>query len=307
MQHTIQKPQTLSGIGLHGGQDVTLTIRPAAADHGIVFKRIDLPEGENLIPARWDHVVDTQLCTVISNAHGARVGTIEHIMAALRGCAIDNALIEVNGPEVPIMDGSALTFVLAIEEAGIFKQAAPRRAIKITQEISYRDGDKEVRLSPSMVPIYSADVFYDHPDIGTQSFELALLGANFAHDVADCRTFGFLRDVKAMRAAGLARGGSLDNAIVLDEDSVLNPEGLRCTDEFVRHKVLDAVGDLALAGGPILGRYHGVKAGHEVNNKILHTLFANPACYEEIDLYIDLEESAKSLYPQIHRRRVQPA
>ncbi len=307
MQHTLQTSITLSGVGLHSGTDVTMILKPAQAGHGIIFKRVDLEEGQNIIPACWDHVVDTQLCTVIENEHGARVGTIEHLMAALRGLGIDNLLIEIDGPEVPIMDGSSITFVEEMEKAGLFKQSAPRRAIKILEEISVRDGDKEVRLSPSVVPVYSGEIFYAHPEIGEQYFEISLLGANFQHDIADCRTFGFLKDVKAMRAAGLAQGGSLDNAIVLDDDQVLNPDGLRCTDEFIRHKILDAVGDLALADGVILGKYYGARAGHEMNNKLLHALYANPSSWTYVDLYIDLEESGQFIYPQTRKERVTAA
>ncbi len=301
MQHTLETSIHLSGTGLHSGKTVRLAIHPADVDHGIVFKRVDLADQDNVIPASWDHVVDTQLCTVIGNETGATVGTIEHLMSALRGCGIDNALIEVDAPEVPIMDGSARLFVDAIEEAGAVSQSAPRRAIRVLKEVSYQDGDKFVRLSPSPMPVYSGRIDYDHPDIGVQDYSLSLIGANFKHDVSDCRTFGFLKDVEAMRAAGLALGGSLDNAIVLADDSVINEEGLRCTDEFIRHKVLDAVGDLALAGGPVLGHYHGVKAGHELNNRILKVLFADPEAWEVVDYYVDLDETGRAIYPQIHK------
>lgn len=301
MQYTLKTSIHMSGIGLHGGETVTMAIHSAKIDHGIVFKRVDLAEGENVIPARWDHVVDTRLCTVIGNDSGASVGTIEHLMSALRGCGIDNALIEIDAPEVPIMDGSALPFIVEIEKAGSEMQSAPRRAIRVLKEVSYQDGDKSVTLRPSETPVYSARLDYRHPDIGVQDYSLTLIGANFKHDVSDCRTFGFLKDVEAMRAAGLALGGSLENAVVLDEDGVLNEEGLRCTDEFVRHKVLDAVGDLALAGGPILGHYHGVKAGHELNNRILRALFADSEAYEILDYYVDLDETGRAIYPQIHK------
>ena len=307
MQHTLKKSISMSGIGLHRGKTVKLDIHPADRDHGIVFVRTDLAGQDNVIPARWDSVVDTQLCTVIGNKEGASVGTIEHLMSALRGCGIDNALIELDAEEVPIMDGSALPFVQAIEEAGSIAQSAPRRAIRVLKEVFYQDGDKHVRLSPSEIPVYSGRIEYNHPDIGVQDYSLSLIGANFKHDVSDCRTFGFLKDVEAMRAAGLGLGGSLENAVVLDEDGILNEGGLRCTDEFIRHKVLDAVGDLALAGGPILGHYQGVKAGHELNNRILAVLFADPEAYEVVDYYVDLEETGRTIYPQIHKDSVQAA
>jgi UDP-3-O-[3-hydroxymyristoyl] N-acetylglucosamine deacetylase len=296
MQHTLSSDILLNGIGLHTGHAVHMIIRPAPADHGIVFVRTDLHEGENIIPAQWHRVVDTRLCTVIANDHGASVGTIEHIMAALRGCGVDNARIDINAPEVPIMDGSAKLFVDAIEEAGLTVQSAPRRAIRVLKAITVTDGDKTVTLSPSVMSVFKGDVDYHHPDIGAQTYELQMFNGNFKHDVADCRTFGFLKDVNALRAIGLAQGGSLDNAIVLDDNGIMNPEGLRCTDEFVRHKVLDAVGDLYLAGGHILGTYHGIKAGHAMNNAVLKALFADPTAFDRIDLFVDIDPADARMY-----------
>lgn len=296
MQHTLKNTVELSGIGLHSGKTVSLRLRPAAADHGIVFKRVDMEDGQNLVPAKHDHVVDTRMCTLIANEHGARVGTIEHLMAALRGLGIDNVLVELDAAEVPVMDGSSKPFIDAIDAVGIVAQSAPRRAIKILKDVIVRDGDKMVRLSPSNVPVFAGRIDFAHADIGTQDYTLKLVNGNFRHDVADCRTFGFYHEVEMLRAAGLAQGGSLENAVVLDENGVMNPEGLRCSDEFIRHKILDAVGDLYLAGGPIIGAYEGIKAGHALNNAILHALFADPAAWEPVDMFLDVAETEAAIY-----------
>lgn len=296
MQHTIAQPITITGTGLHSGKEVTARLLPAPADHGVVFVRTDLDGQDNVIPARWNHVVDTRLCTVIGNEAGASVGTIEHLMAALRGCGVDNLRVEIDAPEVPILDGSSAPFVKAIEEVGVKVLSAPRRAIRILKQIVVKDGDKEVRLTPSVRPSFSGMIEYAHPDIGTQRYTLNMVTGNFNHDIADCRTFGLLSDVEAMRAAGLALGGSLDNAVVLDDNGIMNPEGLRCADEFIRHKILDAVGDLYLAGGPILGAYEGTRAGHMMNNKLLHALFADPSAWEKVDLFVEIDETDSSIY-----------
>lgn len=290
MQHTINHDIAITGIGLHSGKDVHMVLRPAPVDHGVVYKRTDMEEGANIIPATHDRVTDTRMCTLISNDHGARVGTIEHLMAAIRACNIDNVLIEVDAAEVPIMDGSSKDFVEAIEQCGLKTQGKARNAIKILKHIEVIDGDKHVMLSPSEAPIYAGRIEFPHPAIGAQNYELKLINGNFKHDVADCRTFGFLKDVEALRAAGLALGGSLDNAVVMNEDGVMNEGGLRCTDEFIRHKMLDAVGDLHLAGMPILGAYYGIKAGHAMNNAILHALFADPSAYAVVAFEGDVEE-----------------
>lgn len=301
MQHTLKNTVELSGIGLHSGKTVSLRLRPAAPDHGIVFKRTDMEEGKNLVPAKHDRVVDTRLCTLIANEHGARIGTIEHLMAALRGLGIDNVLVELDAAEVPVMDGSSKPFIDAIDTVGIQAQAAPRRAIKILKEVIVKDGDKMVRLSPSNVPVFAGRIEFAHADIGAQDFTLKLVNGNFRHDVADCRTFGFLKEAEMLRAAGLGLGGSLQNAIILDDQGVMNPEGLRCSDEFIRHKILDAVGDLYLAGGPILGAYEGFKAGHALNNAILHALFADPSNWAPVDMYVDIAETEAAIYTPMGR------
>ena len=295
MQHTVKSPIEMSGIGLHSGKTVSLRILPAAADHGVVFKRVDLEYGKNIIPATYDRVMDTRLCTLIENDFGARVGTIEHLMAALRGCGIDNAMIELDAAEVPVMDGSSKQFVEAIDAVGATKQSKPRRAIKILKDITVKDGDKMVRLSPSAVPVYAGRIEFAHADIGAQEYSLKLVNGNFRHDVSDCRTFGFLKEAEMLRAAGLGLGGSLENAIILDDEGVMNPEGLRCTDEFIRHKILDAVGDLSL-GGFIIGAYDGFKAGHALNNAILHALYADPSAWMPVDLYVEIDEADTNVY-----------
>lgn len=296
MQHTLKNTVELSGIGLHSGKTVSLRLRPAPVDFGIVFKRIDLGEGRNLIPAKHDRVVDTRLCTLIANESGARVGTIEHLMAAFRGLGIDNVLVELDAPEVPVMDGSSKPFIDEIDKVGLVAQSAPRRAIKILKEIIVRDGDKTVRLSPSNVPVFAGRIEFAHADIGVQDYTLKLVNGNFRHDVSDCRTFGFYKEAEMLRAAGLGLGGSLENAIVLDDNGVMNPDGLRCSDEFIRHKILDAVGDLYLAGGPVIGAYEGFKAGHALNNAILHAMFADPSAWAPVDMYVDIAETEAAIY-----------
>lgn len=275
MQHTLFQSASLSGVGLHSGQNVTMRVQPAPVDHGIIFIRVDCPNGRNVIPALWDRVSDTRLCTVIENEFGARVGTIEHLMAALRGCGVDNARIEINGPEVPIMDGSAMPFVEAIERAGLREQSAPRCAIKVLREIEVSKNGKRAALRSATHSLFDGEIDFDHSHIGRQSYGVQLLNGNFRHDIAEARTFGFAGEVEYLRRNGLARGGSLENAIVLDDSGVLNHDGLRFNDEFIRHKILDAIGDLYLAGAPILGAYTSYKAGHELNNMLLAELFSD--------------------------------
>jgi len=285
MQQTLAQAIAINGTGLHSGTEVSMMLRPAQADRGIVFIRTDVSDRDNVVPARWDHVVDTRLCTVIGNKAGVSVGTIEHLMAALRGCGVDNAVIELDGPEVPVMDGSSAPFVAKIDEAGLSAQNRPRRAIRVLKEVSVEQDGKMVTLRPAMDSIFSGQIEFAHPAIGQQSHEIKLYNGNFRHDLADARTFGFAHEVEAMRRNGLALGGSLDNAIVLDEQAVLNKGGLRYSDEFIRHKLLDAIGDLYLAGGPILGAYCGVKGGHALNNAVLRKLFATPGAWMLVDMH----------------------
>lgn len=294
MQHTLASAITVNGIGLHSGTEVRMTLLPAPADSGIVFVRTDVTDRDNRVPARWNAVVDTRLCTVIGNGDGVTVGTIEHLMAALRGCGIDNLVVELDGPEVPVMDGSAAPFVERIDETGLKVQAAPRRAIKVLKEISIEEGGKTARLLPASGSSFGGLIDFDHPSIGCQKYEIQLVNGNFRHDLADARTFGFLHEVEALRSNGLALGGSLDNAIVLDDSKVLNNGGLRYFNEFIRHKLLDAIGDLYLAGGPIIGAFEADKPGHAMNNALLHKLFATKDAWKMVDVFMD-DDSAASV------------
>lgn len=287
MQHTLSRPVELSGVGLHSGAETVLRLLPADSGAGLVFRRIDVTDRDNLVAARWDSVVDTRLCTVVANQAGVSVGTIEHLMAALSACGVDNAIIELDAPEVPIMDGSSEPFVTAIRQAGLKIQTAPRRALKILKEVLITDGDKSVALKPANGSKFKAEINFSHPSIGQQSYEIELFSGDFESKISDARTFGFAHEVKALRAMGLALGGSLDNAVVLDEKSIMNPEGLRHENEFARHKVLDAVGDIYIAGGPMIGAYEAVKPGHNMNNRILQELFSRPDAWEWVDLYMD--------------------
>ncbi len=284
LQHTVSAAITVSGVGVHSGAPAKLTIAPAAANHGIVFVRSDITDRDNRIPARWDLVADTRLCTVLKNAAGASVATIEHVMSALAALGIDNAEISIDGPEVPIMDGSAAAFVDAIDSVGRQHQNAARKVLRVIAPVTLADGDKTVTLTPADDTIYSFDIAFDSPVIGRQVFTHSVAESAYRSDISFARTFGFLHEVEALRKAGLGRGGSLDNAVVVNGARVMNPGGLRSPTEFVRHKILDAIGDIALAGMPIIAHYHGVKAGHAMNNRILHTLFANPASYVVVDM-----------------------
>jgi len=279
-QHTLRDELTLIGIGLHSGAPVTITMEPAAVGTGIVFVRTDIKDRDNVVPAKWDHVVDTKLCTVIGNKAGVTVSTVEHLLSACAAAGLDNALVRIDGPEIPIMDGSALKFVAALDRAGLVKQRAARRVLRIKKTVSYQEGEKEVFLSPADATYFGFEISFNNALIGRQKFIHRLKEDSYRSEVAPARTFGFLHEVEALRQMGLARGGSLDNAIVIDGDKVMNPGGLRFRTEFVRHKVLDAIGDLYLAGVQMIGHYHGVKAGHAMNNKILHVLFSQPDAFE---------------------------
>lgn len=284
MQQTLKSRITCAGIGLHSGKTVNMALVPAPVDTGIVFVRTDVPPAQAEIPARWDNVVDTRLCTVIGNAHGQTVGTIEHLMAALRGLNIDNVIVEVDAAELPIMDGSSEPFVFLIECAGVARQDKPRRAIQVLREISVTEDDKTATLSPDNGAAYSFEIDFDNKVVARQEQTIRLINGAFKSELSRARTFGFLHEVEMMREAGLALGGSLDNAIVIDHDRVLNKDGLRFNDEFVRHKILDSIGDLYLAGGQILGHFHGIRAGHAMNNKLLHALFADKSAFRMVDL-----------------------
>lgn len=281
MQTTLAHPVTFTGTGLHTGRLVTMVINPAPAGQGIVFRRTDL--GRTLIPARWDRVIVSPLNTRIAADDGTTVSTIEHLMAALAGTGIHNATVDIDGPEVPIMDGSAADFVRGLVAAGQRPMPAALHAIRILRPVEVRHGDAIARLSPATT--LQIDFTIDFPDlaaIGHQTRVLNLANGAFIRDLASSRTFCRQSDVDAMRAQGLALGGTLDNAVVYDGDRVLTPGGLRHPDEAVRHKMLDALGDLATAGAPILGRYTGIRAGHAMTNRLLRALFATPDAWRMV-------------------------
>jgi UDP-3-O-[3-hydroxymyristoyl] N-acetylglucosamine deacetylase len=284
-QQTLKSSIGCVGIALHTGQRVSLTFRPAPPDHGIVFRRTDLGLD---IPARFDCVTDTRLATVLSHEHDstARVSTVEHVMAALAGCGIDNALVELDGPEPPILDGSAAPFVFLIDCAGIADQGVPRRMIEVRRTVRVSDGDAFAELRPSHGGFHGLDlaISIDFPAraIGRQALSLRLTHDSFRQDLARARTFVMAQEVEQVRAAGLGLGGSLDNAVVVDRADVLNPSGLRMADEFVRHKMLDAVGDLALAGAALRGRFIAHRSGHALNNRLLQALFADAATWQAV-------------------------
>ncbi|MGZ3279806.1 MAG: UDP-3-O-acyl-N-acetylglucosamine deacetylase [Caulobacteraceae bacterium] len=277
-QHTLAGPAICAGVGVHSGERVRVSIRPAPAGTGIVFIRTDL-ERDNRVPVTAEAVIQARLCTVIANEAGVTVATIEHLMAALAALEVDNAFIEIDGPEVPIMDGSALPFVQLLDRAGRRRQEAERRFIEILEPIEVVDGDKTVRLTPCDRFEMAFEIAFPTKVIGRQRVDLHVTENSFREELADCRTFGFLAEVQALREAGLARGGSLENAVVIDGDRILNPEGLRRPDEFVRHKALDAVGDLYVLGAPILGRFEGIYAGHALNNLLCRALLARPRAW----------------------------
>lgn len=282
-QTTLSRAVDLQGIGLHSGVAVPLKIRPAAAGSGIVFRRTDLGTTDRSvtdIPARYDYVCDTVMSTNIANDVGTMVGTVEHLMSALAGLGVDNAVIEIGGVEVPIMDGSAADFAEAIADVGLSSLNTRRRAIRILKPIVLEDGIKSCALLPDDGFNVEFEIDFDNPLIGRQVFHAALGDDMFCREICRARTFGFLENVEALKAVGLALGGSLKNAIVLNGDRVVNEDGLRFPDEFVRHKVLDAIGDLALAGAPIIGRYRGVQAGHAMNNQVLRALFADQDAWD---------------------------
>jgi UDP-3-O-[3-hydroxymyristoyl] N-acetylglucosamine deacetylase len=278
-QHTLAAPVRFAGVGVHSGHSVNVTIRPAPANSGVVFVRSDIQVGDNRIPARGDAVVRTTLGTVIGNAAGATVSTIEHLMAALAALGVDNALVEVDGAELPIMDGSAQPFVRLLDKAGLRPLDAPRRYIEILEPIEVADGDRRASLVPCDRFEMAFEIDFDSDAIGRQTVDLVVDEATFRAELADSRTFGFAHEVDALREAGLARGGTLDNVVVIDGDRVLNPEGLRRPDELVRHKALDALGDLYLLGGPLIGRFEGVRAGHGLNNALVRALLARPEAW----------------------------
>jgi len=286
-QRTLKGPIACTGTGLHSGRKVAMQLLPAPPNHGIVFRRRDIPGDTGVLKADFRAVRDTRLCSMLANDAGTKIGTIEHLMAALYGAQIDNLIVELDADEVPVMDGSAAPFLFLVDCAGTIEQAAPRRAIEILETIAFEEGDAHLELSPG--PGFSADFEIDFAveAIGRQSIHVVLEPAGFRQEIARARTFGFEHEVASLRAMGLARGGSLDNAVVISGENILNEDGLRFDDEFVRHKVLDLVGDLYLAGAPILGHVRARRTGHRHNNALLHALFASPRAWRWTEINVD--------------------
>lgn len=288
-QRTLGRAIACVGVGLHSGVRVAMTLNPAPVGSGIVFRRTDLP-GSPAIRALWSSVGDTRLNTCLTDGKGAEVRTVEHLMAALAAKGVDNAVIDLDGGEVPAMDGSAAPFLFLIECVGTVAQASPRRGLKVLREVGVVEGDRRARLVPGRGGLELAiEVAFAQTVIGRQAFAGVFDETSFKSELSRARTFGFAQEVEAMQAAGLGRGGSLDNTVVVADDGsrVLNEDGLRYPDEFVRHKALDAVGDLYLAGMPIIGRFEGVRSGHALNNRLLRELFADPSAWRVVTLAED--------------------
>jgi UDP-3-O-[3-hydroxymyristoyl] N-acetylglucosamine deacetylase len=279
-QRTLKSLVRAKGVGLHTGQRINLALRPAQPDTGIVFRRVDL-EAPMDIPARADLVGDTRLSSCLVH-QDVKVYTVEHLMSALAGMGVDNAYVDLDGPEVPIMDGSAAAFVLLLQQAGLEEQAAPKRFLRVKRTVEVSDGDKWARLEPYEGLRLQFSIVFNHPviDRTNQSVSVDFAQTSYLKEIARARTFGFMHDVEQLRENGLALGGGLDNALVLDEFRLLNADGLRFADEFIRHKVLDAIGDLYLLGRPLLGAFSGHKSGHALNNKLLRALVADAAAWE---------------------------
>ena len=277
---TIRESVSFVGVGLHTGEVSQLTLKPSLDSRGIYFIRKDVKAGNNIIDANWQNVSDTRLSTNLSNTDGVSVCTVEHLMSALSACGIDNIRIELDGPEVPIMDGSAEAFVSTIRSVGVSYLSLPKQGIWITQPVVVTDGDKYAMLLPHSVPRMTVCIDFPNSVIGSQCYSVSLESDNYFDDIAFARTFGFADQIDELKNQGLVKGGSLINAVLIDGHQVVNPEGLRANNEFVRHKVLDAVGDLALAGTQIMGHYFAYKAGHALNQKLLKELFRETSSWE---------------------------
>jgi len=286
LQRTIKASTEISGIGLHSGANIKIRVRPASADTGIIFHR---REGDRVvaIKALSENVVDTRLATVLGR-EDLTVSTVEHFLAALSACGIDNLHVDIDGPEVPILDGSASPFLKMIENAGIESLPASRRFIAIRKPISIIEGEKRISIIPSRFFRITFDIAFEHKAIALQQYSMKFSSENFQKEIAPARTFGFLHEVEYLKANGLARGGSLENAVVIDDNGVMNPEGLRYQDEFVRHKILDSFGDFSLLGSPMLGHIRAFKAGHDLNSKMVRKILDNPDHWT----YVEFSEAA---------------
>ena len=279
---TLAREISTDGTALHAGGSVHMTLSPAASGSGVVFRRSDQANAE--VTARYDHVTETNLGTVIASGD-VKVGVIEHLMAAVAGAGIDDLLVTLDGPEPPILDGDALSYFALLERAGTKEQSGARHAIRVTRPVTVTIRDASITLSPAAAPEYSYDLDYSNTKaIGRQSLSVKFTRENFAREIAPARTFGFMHELKMLNKIGLGRGASLENTLAIEGDTVVNRDLMRFPDEFVRHKILDAIGDMALAGAPLIARFHGVKSGHATNNAVLRALFADPANYMTIDL-----------------------
>jgi UDP-3-O-[3-hydroxymyristoyl] N-acetylglucosamine deacetylase len=298
-QRTLKNVIRATGVGLHTGEKVYLTLRPAVPDTGIVFRRVDLDSPVD-IPAKAENVGDTRLSTTLVK-DGARISTVEHLLSAFAGLGIDNAYVDVSAPEVPIMDGSAGPFVFLIQSAGVEEQNIAKRFIRIKRPVEVTEGDKIARFEPFNGFKVSFGIDFDHPAMASDSrrSEIDFSSTSFVKEVSRARTFGFLRDIEMLRDSGLALGGSMDNAIVVDDFRVLNEDGLRYEDEFVKHKILDAIGDLYLLGHSLIGAFSGYKSGHELNNRLLKALIAQPEAWEEVT-FDDAEQAPISYMEPAH-------
>ncbi len=279
LQQTLKSKISCCGTGLHSGAKVSMNLIPAPADTGIVFRRTDAGGNGLEIGAHFSNVVDDRMCTTLGDGNGASIATVEHLMAALSGCGIDNLFVEVDGGELPIMDGSAAPFVFLIECAGIVAQDVPRRAIEVLKPVSVDDQGRRAEIAPGEGFSVGFEIEFGSGAIGQQDMAVTLVNGTFKGELSRARTFGFIEEVDQLRAMGLALGGSLDNAVVVSGDEVLNEDGLRYKDEFVRHKILDSVGDLYLAGAPIIGHFKGYRSGHAMNHSILRSLFADQSAW----------------------------
>jgi UDP-3-O-[3-hydroxymyristoyl] N-acetylglucosamine deacetylase len=300
-QRTLKNSIRATGVGLHTGKQILMTLRPAVADSGIVFRRMDLPEPVDIV-AHASNVGETTLGTTLSNG-AAKVSTVEHLLSAFAGLGVDNAIVEVNAPEVPIMDGSAGPFVFLLQSAGIEEQNAPKRFVRVKKRVRVEEGDKWAEFKPFEGFKVNFEIEFNHPVFKRreQQASMDFSTTSFLKEVSRARTFGFMRDLENLRAHNLALGGNLENAIVLDDSGILNEDGLRYQDEFVKHKILDAIGDLYLLGHSLIGEFSGHKSGHSLNNKLLRTLLADPAAWEEVVFdksadapisYVETEEAA---------------
>ena len=290
-QRTINSPTEINGIGLHSGAEIQLRLRPATADTGILFHRRD---GDRVvcIKAAAENVIDTRMATVLGR-DGLSVSTVEHFLAALSACGIDNLHVDINGPEIPILDGSAAPFIRQIQKVGTTNLGSSRKFIAIRKPIELIEGEKRINIIPSRFFRITFDIAFEHKAIALQQYSMKFSTESFNRDIAPARTFGFLHEVEFLKANGLARGGSLDNAVVIDEQGVMNPEGLRFQDEFVRHKILDACGDFSLLGHPMLGHIRAFKAGHDINAKMVRKILETPDCWTYVEFTEATLQAAK--------------